>query len=374
MTNKKLNLVESIRNTLNSIDEAKSGWGVIPDILGVGAVKAAQKLGKSVRLVGADGQVEIWEQIPNSTTYVLTSRTGMGGQAVKKEADELLKAYNDQIAKGTRAEPKMDQPGPTRTTNPGDELGDIIKAIDQEKRTVESMVKTGGKIHLTPAMMAEIKAGLTFEEVVAKHFPDAFAKMKASPKKELQFWQTVNQKARSNKRILIAAILIALGLLAVKDKVTPQSAEQDDAPQGLKTSDAEAGAAPGTIIPGDQVPWAYVLGGSVPEQFAGLRGQGLTKKEDGKWYADNGSGTANTEVVKRIEELAQRDPESRKAMVQYENSTKVELHSAPPEVAPVNPASGEEKADIAIAPAEPASSSTIKKKKKDEKVLPPSKW
>lgn len=299
----------------------------------------------------------------------------------------------------------------------------MFKNVEAAKAAADAELKAGSVVVKTPDNVA-LESVEDVSAWIGKSLPGVSREMSANPEKTKKFWEwftnpktsaksyppgSIRSKLPSDKpsgtskkqKAIVIGIIALLALLGFL-----QTTKKNPTGGGSGSSGSEDGSAPiGTVIPADEMPWKWVATGStnpnvviknanVPGGYDSLKSQSVTKNESGKWQTPNGNVlNANGPTAARLEQLAKMDPEKRKEMARAEKSVidnSVEMWPAGslpddkvtnPNNTPELPPVGSEvttnttpdittKPDIVIGKDDAEKT----KKKKDEKVLPSSKW
>ena len=411
--NSKLTLTESmseLRHKLLTIEQQDINEGILTRLLKMAGIKDIEKeiikdLGEKVTITNAKGQKEVW-----------TLRQDDGGVKYHLEGGDAR--ISPENMKGRKAnEPRNEPSLPPEVTEPHPTLlGPDGKPLQVPAKPKTAITDPGVKaIENMPISTdhPDITNMGKASEFLIKTRPNAMQTLSKNPEVSKRFWNAVVEKTNASKpgkkTVITVAALIAL-LLWYANK-----AEKDTtANAGSKT--ATEGESPiGTEIPADQIPWKWVVTGSndptaidsiknAKETYESLKSQSVSKNENGKWTATNGRILRNTGPTSaRLEQLAKMDPEKRKEMAKAENTltfNNVELYSpsvdgpALPVVTPIAADTANREPDVTNPEIVLATSGkcpagyvlskdgktcekedlTKKKKKKDEKILPASKW
>jgi len=259
---------------------------------------------------------------------------------------------------------------------------------------------------VTPAeMVAAREEGITINELLMRKYPDTFAKLEKNP--ELQA-KVATEFSKASDEIIVAVergedpralwpkeasmfdkdgrkslamsamghALLVLGLI-VANKNTSSSSSSSSSSSNVNS------------IPADEIPWSTYLGMD-PRKGDSLK---RSNNPSSPWVIVAPSGVVvgkidDPKLVQEIEQLAKMDPEKRKEMAKAENTptyNNVEMWPAgslpnpnnTPELPPVgSKVPNNTTPDITTKPDIVIGKDDAKKKKKskDEKVLPPSKW
>lgn len=375
--NNKTHITESVahyRDLLQTIEEENIGAKVLKGLFGKSAKEIAEKLGSKVVTV-ADGEKTVWKRIDKSgddVVYEVIHSDGKTaiGTPIKPEDLAQLKPRpfdtridpipysekpkftvkrgetQDQAAarvqaeieagkvKGPLPEPHLDpdniKQGPAHDPQgrlepkPGGHTSEEIwKAAAAKQAYVESMIKSGKGKFKEKAIQDQVDAGVPLLDAVDSLQPGKGVKQKIEndPKLKDKFFGAIESAWRKGKRVIIVAILIAIGLwLLTRDK-KPDDKKTGDPAQGNQQSDTSAGesSASGTSLAADEIPWLEM--GINPKAYEGSTLSQTTifgKVIDDNWIVKTPQGTvggyvndpAKKEIIKKVLAMT---PEERRA-------------------------------------------------------------
>jgi hypothetical protein len=371
--NNKTHITESVahyRDLLQTIEEEGIGAKVLKGLFGKSAKEIAEKLGPKVVTTSANGEKQIWQLLDNGV-YELEGSAGKNATGTIIKPEELAKLNPrrfdtrvDDVVTTTADKPRVTvRPGETqdqamkraeaeaeagRIKGPSDEprldfdnvkdpqphdykgrldpridgaytAEEIWKAAAAKQAYVESMIKSGKGKFKEKAIQDQVDAGVPLLDAVDSLQPGKGVKQKIEndPKLRDKFFGAIGSSWRASKRVVIVAVLIALGLWFLMRDKKPVDKKTGDPAQGNQQSDTSSGESSpaGTSIPADQVPWSYL--NLKPEAF---QGASITKKEsmfgDGKWVAVMPDGSTkdlprDPSTTKKIEDVVKVPPNAR---------------------------------------------------------------
>jgi len=329
-----------------------------------------------------------------------------GSWEVKNEKGEWVK-YEKPVEKPVDVS-GTDPLHPKRIDPPG------FKNIEAAKSAADAEIQAGNAIVKAPDGTV-FNSAADVESFIAANYPESAAVLAKSPSKLMQLWSWFSEPkppprpahpdapwrppepppAKHTKKVIaLVALLILLGIY-----FWPKNKKSPVEPEGGSAGSEGGGAPIGTEIPADQVPWKWVITGSTDpnldldkikngrEAYEPVKSQSVTKNQDGKWQTPNGYvlNKVDGAAAARLEQLAKMDPKKRKEMAEAETTQRFSVNLYNPENLP-NPNKTPELPPVdtnttpdGIITANQGTDIGIpdqdkKKKKKDEKVLPSSKW
>jgi hypothetical protein len=372
MINQQTKSVSHYRDLLQNIEEgwaSDTGESLWKWAFGKSAKEISEKLGPRAVTIGSNGEKQVWKQIDNGM-YELE------GVGTKVQPEDLAKmrakrydvrdfpdvshakpryrrgpggqGYEQQNANGEwvkwekPVEPIKATPEPhvdfdnIKPGEPHDHKGqlepkldgsytaeELWKAAAAKQAYVESMIKSGKGKFKEKAIQDQVDAGVPLLDAVDSLQPGKGVKQKIEndPKLKDKFFGAIESAWRKGKRVIIVAILIAIGLwLLTRDK-KPDDKKTGNPAQGAQDSDKSSGesSASGTSLAADEIPWLEL--GINPKAYEGSTLTQTTlfgKVIDDNWVVKTPQGTVggyinDPDKKEIINKVLAMTPEERRA-------------------------------------------------------------